>query len=96
MERAKPTEDEVGEDAVKTSRTRREWLEERRKGIGASDAPCLLPWREGGYLSRYGSPVSVVASKLQPVGEVEEEGESWWEAREREVAEWAAREANQA
>ncbi len=42
------------------------WIEERRRGVGASDAPAILG------ISRFGSPTSVAAAKLGLLGDDED------------------------
>ena len=56
-------------EIVCDSSDRAKWLEARRSGIGGSDAPAILG------LSRFGSPLSVYASKLGAVPDEDQESE---------------------
>jgi putative phage-type endonuclease len=56
-------------DVVCDTRDRDAWLQERTKGIGASEAPAILG------LSTWGSPLSVYTSKILPLEPESEEVE---------------------
>jgi putative phage-type endonuclease len=69
---------------VSDSESRREWLESRRAGIGASDVPAIVGE------SRWGSPFSVWASKvgLVPIDDEQTDAQTLGHDLEPVIANW--------